>query len=198
MRRKLALISVLSLGFLLAPASGNEVDKGVDLYHRSEYAEAHSVLEKVTNSEPDNARAHLFMGLALIGEDQVDAAERHLKRADELQASDDTKAGLALHAIAKRDLQRAESLLGGAQGDLSDYARGVLYVHQKKNEEAVPILEQYLEKYPSSAYAHYYAGLAYSSMRKNDRMLRHFEHFLALRPNAPEARKVRSVVRTIR
>jgi tetratricopeptide (TPR) repeat protein len=198
MKRNFTLVSFFCLGPLALAATAAEVDRGADLYHKSQYSEAQSVLEKVVNSEPENARAHLFLGLAMIAQDQVGPAERHVKRADELASDADTKAGLALHAIASRDLDRAQSALGDAQGDLADYARGLLYVHQKRNEEAAPILERYLEKYPSSAYAHYYVGLAYSGMKRNDRMLMHFERFLALQPNAPEARKVRSVLRAVR
>ena len=178
-------------------ASAADVEQAIDLYNRSQYAEAHSVLEQVINTQPDNARAQLYMGLTLIAQDQAGPAEAYLKRADELGSGPDTKAGLALQAIAKRDLERAESLLGGTEGELAQYAKGVLYVHQKKNEEAVQELEQFLEKRPSHGYAHYYAGLAHSALRKNDRMLLHFERFLALHPNAPEARKVRSVLRVM-
>jgi regulator of sirC expression with transglutaminase-like and TPR domain len=59
-------------------------------------------------------------------------------------------------------------------------------------------LEAYLSKYPEQAYAHYYAGLAYNGVRRPDKMLTHFELFLKLKPDAPEARKVRSVMRTVR
>lgn len=41
---------------------------------------------------------------------------------------------------------------------------------------------------PTFAYAHYYAGLAYSKVRRADRMAAHFEVFLKLVPKAPNAR----------
>jgi tetratricopeptide (TPR) repeat protein len=69
-------------------------------------------------------------------------------------------------------------------------------VNRDKHQEAADALEAYLEKNPNHAYAHYYAGLAYNGLRRPDRMLNHFEHFLRLKPDAPEARKVRAVVRT--
>jgi hypothetical protein len=56
--------------------------------------------------------------------------------------------------------------------------------------------EQYLSVHPEAAYAHYYAGMAYSAIRRPDRMLTHFEQFLRMKPDAPEARKVRAVMRS--
>lgn len=51
---------------------------------------------------------------------------------------------------------------------------------------------------PTFAYAHYYAGLAYSNIRRPDQVALHFERFLSLAPNAPERPAVLSIMRTIR
>jgi tetratricopeptide (TPR) repeat protein len=51
---------------------------------------------------------------------------------------------------------------------------------------------------PMFAYAHYYAGLASSNIRRPDQVALHFEHFLNLAPNAPERPAVMSIMRTIR
>jgi tetratricopeptide (TPR) repeat protein len=51
---------------------------------------------------------------------------------------------------------------------------------------------------PGFAYALYYAGMAYSAMKRLDRVASHFEAFLKLAPEAPERSAVESVMRTIR
>ena len=51
---------------------------------------------------------------------------------------------------------------------------------------------------PTFAYTHYYAGLAYSRMRRADQVGARFEIFLKLAPNAPERGAVMSMMRTLR
>ena len=51
---------------------------------------------------------------------------------------------------------------------------------------------------PASAYAHYFAGIAYSRLRQIDRMASHLEYFLKLAPNAPEQAAVMSLMRSVR
>lgn len=51
---------------------------------------------------------------------------------------------------------------------------------------------------PRHAYAHYYAGQAYYRAKRVDRMAQHFEYFLKLAPDAPEAPQVSAVMRTVR
>ena len=51
---------------------------------------------------------------------------------------------------------------------------------------------------PTFAYAHYYAGLSYSRMKRPDMVGAHFEVFLKLAPNAPERGAVMTMMRTLR
>ncbi len=64
--------------------------------------------------------------------------------------------------------------------------------------EAAKDFEAHLEKHPEDAYAHYNAGLAYNRMKRPDKVLTHFEMFVKMRPDAPEARKVRAVLQSVR
>ena len=50
---------------------------------------------------------------------------------------------------------------------------------------------------PTWAYAHYYAGLAYSKVKRVDLTERHFQAFLRLAPQAPERPGVQSILRTL-
>lgn len=51
---------------------------------------------------------------------------------------------------------------------------------------------------PGFAYAHYYAGLAYSRLKQLDRMVTHLEYFLKLAPNAPERPAVMALMQSVR
>jgi tetratricopeptide (TPR) repeat protein len=101
-------------------------------------------------------------------------------------------------AVARKDLDRAEEMLRDAEGDELEYVRGLVHLNRDRHEEAARALEAFSERHPEHAYAHYYAGLALNQLRRPDRMLHHFEVFLKLKPEAPEARKVRSVIRSAR
>lgn len=63
---------------------------------------------------------------------------------------------------------------------------------------AAEAFERAAQLNPAFAYSHYYAGLAFSRLRRPDRMAVHFETFLKLAPNAPERSAVTSLMRTIR
>jgi len=91
---------------------------------------------------------------------------------------------------------KAKTAVTDASGVEADYVRGRLDLAQGRNEDAAKEFESYLKAVPESAYGHYYAGMAYNAMRKQDKMLTHFELFVRMKPDAPEAKKVRAVLQT--
>jgi tetratricopeptide (TPR) repeat protein len=179
---------------LLLPAA--DLNKGVALYESGKNGEAVEQLRHVVEAEPDNARAQRYMGLALLGKGDKGAASEHLRKAMELEASGDSKVAMALLHMEEKEYGEAEELLKDASGEDLLYAKGLLAFHRNKHAEAARDLEAFLKEKPGHAYAHYYAGLAYNGLRKPDKMLTHFELFLRMNPDAPEARKVRSVLKT--
>jgi len=134
--------------------------------------------------------------MALIEQDRASDAETHITRAVELVSSGESKLAAARLAVAKKDYDRAESLIGDASGEDLEYVRGLVHFYKNRFQEAATDLEAASSKRPGNAYAHYYAGLAYSKSGKPDRMLSHFEMFVKMKPDAPEARKVRAVLKT--
>lgn len=50
---------------------------------------------------------------------------------------------------------------------------------------------------PTWAYAHYYAGIAYSKAKRVDLTASHFDTFLKLAPQAPERGEVQAIMRTL-
>ena len=177
-------------------ALGADLGRGRELYSQGKYDEAIAELRQVANEQSDNADANRLLGLALVEDGKASEAEKYINKANELASSGETKLAMARLAVAQKNLERAEELLGDASGDDLEYVRGLVFLNRDKHQEAADALEAYLGKHANHAYAHYYAGLAYNGLRRPDKMLTHSEHFLRLKPNAPEARKVRAVVRT--
>lgn len=186
------LLVMLAVGAGLAADAG----RGRELYSEGKYDEAITELRQVVNEQADNADANRLLGLALIEDGKESEAEKYINKANEVAPSPETKLAMARLAVAQKNIDRAEEMLNGAGGDDLDYVKGLVDLNRGRNQEAVDALEGYLGKNPNHAYAHYYAGMAYNGLKRPDKMLTHFETFLKLKPDAPEARKVRAVVRT--
>jgi tetratricopeptide (TPR) repeat protein len=195
MGAQIAAFMILALGGTVLAA---DLDRGVELYKEGKYAEAASELRAVVEGEPENGRAHRYLGLALLEQNKVDEAAPVLHKASELDPGGESKLALARLYLEQKEFGKAETALEGAEGDGLEYVRGQVHLNRKRYDQAARDLEAYIEKNPEHAYAHYYAGLAYNGIRRPDRMLTHFELFLKLKPDAPEARKVRSVMKTAR
>jgi Flp pilus assembly protein TadD len=188
------ITAVLIFGVVAATA---DVDRGRQLYREGKYAEAESELKNAVRDQGDNAAANRLLGLALIEQDKASEAEGPIKKAYELEQNDDNKVAMARLHIAQKEFDKAEELLKDASsGEGLEYTRGLLHLHRKNYEAAAKDLESAVEKDPENAYAHYYAGMAYNGLKRPDKMLSHFQLFVKMRPDAPEARKVRAILQT--
>ncbi len=87
--------------------------------------------------------------------------------------------------------------MGGAAA-LAHYQVGLVQAQQVDYAAAAASFEQATENDPAFAYAYYYAGLAHSRLDRTDQMAINFERFLQLAPDAPEAPRVESLMRSIR
>jgi len=181
---------------LIAALFAADVDRGIELYKQGKFQEAESELRSVVNERGDDARARRYLGLAAVELKNYDEAAEQLKKADQLDPGGESKAALARMYAEMREFDKAEAALSGASGPQADYSRGLIQLSRKQNEEAARNIESFIEANPDHAYAHYHAGMAYSGTRRKDKMLSHFEIFLRLNPDAPEARKVRAVMQT--
>ncbi|MEO8592624.1 MAG: tetratricopeptide repeat protein [Candidatus Solibacter sp.] len=173
-----------------------DTDRGVELYNQGKYAQAQAELAKVVESNADDARARRFLGLALVEQHKPSEAQEHLAKADELEPGGDSKLALARMYIEQKDFDKAEELLKDAEGENLNYVRGLLQLNRQQYKEAAASLESFLQNHPNHPYAHYYAGLAYNGAKRPDKMLTQFEMFMRIKPDAPEAKKVRAVLTT--
>ena len=191
---KSLFLCTLCLGITSLAATAQDLDRGIELYGKSNFSEAASTLRKVVESDAGNARANLYLGMALIEQNKIAEAEPFIQKADELSPSGETKLGKARLAAAKKDFDGAAELLKDAEGDDLPYVRGLVELDHKQYAEAARDFESYMQSHSEHAYAHYYAGMAYNGMKRPDKMLTHFQLFLKMKPDAPEARKVQAVV----
>jgi tetratricopeptide (TPR) repeat protein len=98
-----------------------------------------------------------------------------------------------------QSLQAADQAVAAApDAFFPRYQRGLVAAERQDWPGAADAFERASEIDPVFAYAHYYAGLAYSRINRIDRTATHFEAFLKLAPMAPERPAVESIMRTLR
>jgi len=98
--------------------------------------------------------------------------------------------------------QEAEAAPAQAQENAEETAeayrtRGIALLKEGKNEEAAAQLSKAIEIDPKDAYAHYYYGMVNSKLGKKDLMVKHYQNFLKLAPDAPEAPRVRALLKSM-
>ena len=196
--------SIVLAGLIAAAGlAAQDLNQGVQLYESRKYADAERVLRQVAGAEPENAEVRQYLGLALLEQNKLSEAESALQKAIELAPDlERAKLGLVRVYIQQKQIDKAQAALDGANisedtPDLPLY-RGMINVSKGNHKAAAADLETAIQRKPDNAYAHYYAGLAYNGLKRPDKMVERFETFLRLAPDAPEAAKVRSLLRSVR
>jgi tetratricopeptide (TPR) repeat protein len=193
-------LTLAAIALFVAPAFPQD---GIGSYYAGNLAGAEQSLRSVFEREPGNARSSLYLVCVLADQNKLDDADAVVRKTQEA-ASDSPYARMAaarLHT-QRKELDQAQAALDEAaknnpeDGDLL-FLRGMLNTVRQSYQAAVDDLERAIAKNPGNAFAHYYAGLAYNGLKRPDKMVEHFQHFLRLAPNAPEAKKVQSVMRAV-
>lgn len=182
--------------------------RGIELYKEKKYSEAAKQLQTAVEAEPANPVARYYLGLSLLELEKYQEAERYFadleREAEESPPRlDQVKIGLARAQMERKQYDQARKKLDEALELKPDNPevflyRGRLNLHLENYGAAAKELDKAIELDPKQPYAHYYAGIAYSNLRRPDRMVNHFQMFLKLAPDAPEAPKVRSLLRGVR
>jgi len=199
-----ATLILISAAFAcLLAYQGVDLQRGIELYNARKYAEAEQALAQAVQADAGNARAHEYLGLARLALGKLGEAEAELSRAQDLApASDSVKIGLARVHLEKQQLDKAEEFLRSAREinkdnpDVPLYS-GALKLARRDYPGAINDLNDAIARKPDNAPAYYYAGLAYSAMKRPDKMVESFQTFLKLAPNAPESDRVRSLLRSV-
>ena len=214
MYRRWTLCGIVVASLAIVPPGNPQGEtqlRGVERYSAGEYREAEKELRKALEAEPENLTAKYYLGLTLLQLEQYGEAERELRGARALLQEgkgagprrDQIEVGLARACMEQKQYDEARAALDQAQEEKPDNPevflyRGKLELHRDNHAGAVKALERAIELDPKRAYSHYYAGIAYGNLKRPDKMAEHFRYFLKLAPEAPEANKVRSYLKSLR
>ncbi len=176
-----------------------DVETGVKQYQEGKYATAEGTLRAVVAEHADDPQANHYLGLALMEQKKYAEAEEFLLKAS--QPRPEARAALAKVYMLQDKLDDALRVVAEAEESPSDpdlyLTRGMVLLKQEKAAEAATALNRALELDAKNAYAHYYMGMAQGKLKRPDLMINHYEIFLQLAPKAPEAARVRSLLRSL-
>jgi tetratricopeptide (TPR) repeat protein len=187
-----------------APMLAASLESGIDFYRTQRYQQAEKELRAVADAEPQNADAHFYLGLTLVEMERPEQAKAAFEKAKECALSPDKeKVAQARLDIAGQKLDAAFATLNEAEQINSENAelylnRGLIHANRQEFPAAVKDFEKTLALAPKYARAHYYVGRAYNRTGRPDKMVEHFQIFLKLAPDSPDAPMVRSLMRSAR
>jgi len=137
---------------------------------RQAFTQAKNRAARLSEAEPQNARAFYWLGAAQLALGEHDAALASFEQARALDPSD----------------------------PLPSFYAGTAYSAQQRWQQAVAQLDQALAQNPAIALAYFFRGMAYGRLQRKAEMVRDLDRFLAMAPQAPEAEVARSILATVR
>ncbi|MCM3881758.1 MAG: tetratricopeptide repeat protein [Vicinamibacterales bacterium] len=189
---------ITAAAVLLGASAVFAQDTPAKLFEAGQYDQAIQAIGEQISSADTYLAAQIYLKL-----NRPDDAKTELSRlmndgddvwklvAESERARIDNNAGVALEVV-----QRAASM--DPDRFHVQYQLGLVKAEQNDWAGAADAFDRASQIDPTFAYAHYYAGLAYSKVRRVDRTGAHFETFLRLAPKAPERPAVESIMRTLR
>lgn len=179
-------------------------EDNLSLINKGKADQAISNLKSEIAGNPKDGKAHELMALAYLRQNKLNEALEEAKTALRLSPdSSDAHVAAARVYISKQDFNTATSELDKAasidssNSEIALY-RGSLALARKDYKTAVSLLEPQVNANPDEPFGHYYLGLAQYGLKKPDKTVQHFQRFLALAPDSPEAARVESLLRSIR
>lgn len=142
--------------------SQNLVEQGKELYKNDEIEKASEILKQAITSDPDNAEAHLRLGMAYAALDKKTEADDEYKKAIEL---------------FKKRIQ-ADSRDGGAY-----FYLGEAYNFLNQDEDAARAYRQATRLTPDDQEAWYQLGMAETRLAQYPEAISAFQKALELDPN---------------
>ena len=86
-------------------ASAQDLDRGIELYRKNDFAAAVSALRQVVDAGDANARANRYLGLALLEQAKAAEAEPFILKANELDPSGESKMALTRLYIEQKGIR---------------------------------------------------------------------------------------------
>ena len=173
------------------------------LYEAGEYAAAaDQVRQRLEEGEVPPGDIY-WAAQALLRADRVDEARALLER---LGGGDDDpwtairQAAVALSQGASEPAVEHAARAAELAPDLffAHYQLGLVRNDRQEWPQAAAAFDRAAALDGTSAYAHYYAGLAYNRLKRIDPMAVHFRRFLDLAPSAPERAQVEQLLKLLK
>jgi tetratricopeptide (TPR) repeat protein len=143
-----------------------------------------------------------WAGQSLVRLDRRGEAVEAFRRLD--SGDDETWVAIGRSAAALAENQRQAAIEQAVRATelgpdhfYANYQHGLVRMDAQQWALAAPAFERATQVDGNSAYAHYYAGMAYNRLKRLDRMLPHLTRFLELAPNAPERPAVQQVLKAL-
>jgi len=152
-------------------------DSGVKLAQENKTDEAIQAFLKAVELKPDLAEAYLNLGILYFQKEEDKEAEESLLKAVEL----------------KPEIEKAEEILANI-----NYEKGRRFLQEDKIDEALEVLKKAYEYQAEHAYVNYLLAYAYLKKEMKNEAITHFEIFLKLEPNSPNAEKVKKILESIK
>ncbi len=175
------------------------------LFEAGEYGRALDVLHQQHEDDPMGASDHYLASLVLLrtAPPEADGARQELDAVAEDENDGWKKTAESARALLDNDVRAAvaaatEATVVAPDLFAAQYQLGLARAKAENWAGAADAFERATQLNPSFAYAHYYAGLAYSRIKRTDREAQHFDTFVKLAPKAPERLAVESILRTLR
>jgi tetratricopeptide (TPR) repeat protein len=124
----------------------------------------------LVNEDPKDARAQFYLGASLVQLKEPGNARKALKKAER----------------------------AGWDKPMVDFQTGLSYLLQDNWKAAKDSFDDVHELDPRYAHLFFYRGLAWDKLGRKDEMLKDFNQFVALAPNAPEANTARAILSAMR
>ena len=144
-------------------------------------------------------------GKAQLEAKNYDAAEASFRQLLEMEPPTASKGyeGMALVDIGRKNYDKAvedgkKSVELNGDSAEAHYALALAYGFKQDFKNAAASLERVLELNPDNAYAHYQLGGAQYRLKRYNQTIIHYEKFLQMMPNAPEAPQIRAILKTVR
>ncbi len=202
--KKLAGLAVLGFALAAAPLSAATVDEALGMLKAHKFPQAEAAFAGLAGAEPDNAAVRSYWALTLAELARPDDARAQLTKARESSAPVDlTKTVEARLKLGDQQADAAlallnEGLAANPDSGMALHYRGLAFANKRDFAKSIESLERSLELDPGFAYTHYYLGMAYNGMRRPDKAVAHLQQFVQQAPDAPDADKVRSLLKAFR
>ncbi len=185
--------------------AANAFNEGATAFNASDYATAKAKFQEAMTLNPNLTQAYQAMGRVHLAEKNYVEAAAAAEKVLSMSPGDAKAQALAYEAYTaagdKAKAKQFEAALAAANPKVAAvnfYNQGVELFNAGKPAEALPMLEKALAADAENAKIHNLLGLCYVNMGQNAKAKEHFEKFVAMAPNDPEAAAAKEMLQYLK